>query len=249
MTANNNYTRTIPDAPLPVSMLPRANEVSSQDLLLLIKPNNDPGDKTKALELETLANSDILRFSNVLGGTFTNILTYTGPLPWSNNGSNLCQVETDPRNQVIFFVDGTSESAGQAQVVSGQALKSFQYGLKGMVRSYFPFDDQNYSRNDQYISAGSKDFINNPSIPESYILVHDEFRVCYKGAFMEDPTPLPNVDWASKPAEMRTKTVGLWIAGGVTDNPYKLTPPASYTLKIQALIFKARYAAASLESV
>lgn len=50
MTANNNYNRTIPDAPLPVSMLPRANEVSSQDLLLLVKPNNNLGDKTKALD-------------------------------------------------------------------------------------------------------------------------------------------------------------------------------------------------------
>lgn len=243
------YNRQIPDAPIAPSMLPRASEVSSQDLLLLIKPNNDPGDKTKALELDTLVNSDILRFSNVLGGIFTNIVTYTGPLAWSNEGSKLCQVVTDPRNQVIFFVEGTSESAGQAIQVSGQAQTSFQYGLKGMVRSYFPFDDQNYSRNDQYISAGSKDFINNPSNPESFILVHDEFRVCYKGAFMEDPTPLPNVDWASKPAQMRTKTVGLWIAGGVTANPYKLPPPASYTLNIQALIFKARYGAASLESV
>lgn len=54
MPANNNYTRTIPDAPLPVSMLPRASSVSSKDLLLLVKPNNDPGDKTKGLELGTL---------------------------------------------------------------------------------------------------------------------------------------------------------------------------------------------------
>lgn len=249
MPANNNYTRTIPDAPLPVSMLPRASSVSSKDLLLLVKPNNDPGDKTKALELDTLVNSDLLRFSNVLGGTFTNIVTYTGPLPWSNNGSNLCRVTTDPRNQVIFFVEGTSGSAGPAQVTAGFDLMGFQYGLKGMVRSYFPYDDQNYDRKDQYISAGSKEYIRDPTDPEQFILVHDEDRVCYKGAFMEDPTPLPNVDWASKPAQMRTKTVNLWIAGGVTANPYRLPPPASYTLNIQALIFKARYSSTSLELV
>lgn len=249
MTANNNYNRTIPDAPLPVSMLPRASEVSSQDLLLLVKPNNNLGDKTKALALDTLVNSDILRFSNVLGGTFTNILTYTGPLPWSNTGTRLCQLITDPRNQVIFFVEGTSESAGTPQPYSGGFTTFFQYGLKGMVRSYFPFDDQNYSRNAQYISAGSKEFIRGTTNPDSLILLHDEDRVCYKGAFMEDPTPLPNVDWASKPAQMRTKTVGLWLAGGVTGNPLRLPPPASYTLTIQALIFKARYASTLLESV
>lgn len=249
MTANNNYNRTIPDAPLPVSMLPRANEVSSQDLLLLVKPNNEPGDKTKALELDTLVNSDLLRFSNVLGGTFTNILTYTGPLPWSNTGSNLCRVTTDPRNQVIFFVEGTSGPAGTPQPYSGGVTSAFQYGLIGMVRSYFPFEDQNYSRNDQYISAGSKRYIRNPTDPENFILVHDEDRVCYKGEFRENNTPLPNVDWASKPAQMRSKTVDLYIAGGVTGNPYRLPPPASYTLNIQALIFKARYGATLLESV
>ncbi len=243
MPANNNYTRTIPDAPLPVSMLPRASSVSSKDLLLLVKPNNDPGDKTKALELDTLVNSDLLRFSNVLGGTFTNTVTYTGPLPWSINGSLLCQVTTDPRNQVIFFVEGTSESAGSAQEVLQLAVTHFQYGLKGMVRSRFTYDSQNYDRNDQYISAGSKDYIRDPTDPEQFILVHDEDRVCYKGAFMENPAALSNVDWASAPSPTRIKTVGLWMAGGVTANPYRLTPPASYTLNIQALIFKARYAA------
>lgn len=249
MTANNNYTRTIPDAPLPVSMLPRASEVSSQDLLLLVKPNNEPGDKTRAMELDTLVNSDILRFSNVLGGTFTNILTYTGPLPWSNTGSRLCQLITDPRNQVIFFVEGTSESAGTPQVVSGGATSSFQYGLKGMVRSHFPYDGQKYDRNDQYISAGGKNYIRNPTNPDDFILIRDEDRVCYKGAFMENHAALANVDWASKPAQMRIKTVGLWIAGGVTDNPYRLTPPASYTLNIQALIFRTRRGLDSFESV
>lgn len=235
------YNRTIPDAPLPVSMLPRADEVSSQDLLLLVKPNNDPGNKTRALELDTLVNSDILRFSNVLGGTFTNTITYTGPLPWSTTGSNLCRVTTDPRNQVIFFVEGTSESAGTPQPYSGGVTTAFQYGLKGMVRSYFPYSDENYDRNNQYISAGSKRFTRTSTDPDIFTLAHDEDRVCYKGEFRENHAALPMVDWASKPAEMRTKTVDLWIAGGVTDNPYRLPPPASYTLSIQALIFKARY--------
>lgn len=249
MPANNNYTRTIPDAPLPVSMLPRASSVSSKDLLLLVKPNNDPGDKTKALELETLVNSDILRFSNVLGGIFTNTVTYTGPLPWSNNGSNLCRVMTDPRNQVIFFVGGTSESAGSPRVVSGGLAVSFQYGLKCMVRSHFPYDGQSYDRNDQYISAGSKFYIRDPTEPDDVILIHDEDRVCYKGAFMENSAALSNVDWASKPAQMRIKTVDLYIAGGVTGSPYRLPPPASYTLNIQALIFKTRRGSTSLELV
>jgi hypothetical protein len=65
------YNRTIPDAPLPVSMLPRASEVSSQDLLLLIKPNNEPGDKTKALALDTLVNFLSLGTANLQDGSVT----------------------------------------------------------------------------------------------------------------------------------------------------------------------------------
>ena len=54
MPANNNYNRTIPDAPLPVSMLPRPEALTAQDLLLLIQPNNEQGHKTKALTLAML---------------------------------------------------------------------------------------------------------------------------------------------------------------------------------------------------
>lgn len=58
MPANNNYNRTIPDAPLPVSMLPRpesATALTVNDLLLLIQPGNDQGQKCKALTLAMLA--------------------------------------------------------------------------------------------------------------------------------------------------------------------------------------------------
>lgn len=243
------YDKLVPPSPVTPTMLPLATELDVRDVSVIVQPYKTDGKKTRQFTLAQLADSEILRFSNVLGGTLTNTITYTGPLEWSNTGSKLCQVTTDPRNQVIFFVEGTSESAGSAQVVAEWTLMSFQYGLKGMVRSHFPFDEQHYDRNDQYISAGSKRYIRDPTDPEGFILVHDESRVCYKGAFMEDPTPLPKVDWASKPAQMRIKTVELWMAGGVTSNPYKLTPPESYTLNIQALIFKAGYDAALLEPV
>ena len=56
MPANNNYNRTIPDAPLPVSMLPRPEALTAKDLLLLIQPGNPIGQKNKALTLSLLAN-------------------------------------------------------------------------------------------------------------------------------------------------------------------------------------------------
>lgn len=50
-----NYERTIPDAPLPISMLPRAEQLTLQDLFLLTQPGNPQGHRSKALTLQMLA--------------------------------------------------------------------------------------------------------------------------------------------------------------------------------------------------
>lgn len=50
------YNRQIPDAPIAPSMLPRvaAADLTSQDVLILTQPGNNPGQKNKGLELGTL---------------------------------------------------------------------------------------------------------------------------------------------------------------------------------------------------
>ena len=50
----------VPDAPLPVSMLPRATAPTQNDLLYLVQPGNVPGQRSKSLTLETLVDSDVL---------------------------------------------------------------------------------------------------------------------------------------------------------------------------------------------
>lgn len=50
------YNRQIPDAPIAGSMLPRATELTLDDLLVLIQPGNPIGQKNKALALSVLAN-------------------------------------------------------------------------------------------------------------------------------------------------------------------------------------------------
>ena len=49
------YNRQIPDAPIAASMLPRATELTPDDILVLIKPNNPIGQKNKSLTLSLLA--------------------------------------------------------------------------------------------------------------------------------------------------------------------------------------------------
>ena len=50
------YDRHIPDAPIAPSMLPRvsAENLTSQDVLILTQPGNNPGQKNKGLELGVL---------------------------------------------------------------------------------------------------------------------------------------------------------------------------------------------------
>lgn len=50
------YNRQIPDAPIAGSMLPRAESLTLDDILVLIKPGNPIGQKNKSLELPVLAD-------------------------------------------------------------------------------------------------------------------------------------------------------------------------------------------------
>lgn len=50
------YNRQIPDAPIAGSMLPRATELTLDDILLLTQPGNPIGQKNKALTLSLLAS-------------------------------------------------------------------------------------------------------------------------------------------------------------------------------------------------
>lgn len=62
------YNHPIPDAPVAPSMLPRvaAADLTSQDVLVLTQPGNNPGQKNKGLELGALFDSQV----------FTERLTY-----------------------------------------------------------------------------------------------------------------------------------------------------------------------------
>ena len=108
-----NYTRVIPEAPLPVSMLPRPESLSLQDLLLLVQTESVPGQKTKAATLSQIA--DFLQLGNfseitlngsngkklVLNG---NGITYTTP----PTPGNLDQYEiTANDNGVQIAINGT----------------------------------------------------------------------------------------------------------------------------------------------
>jgi hypothetical protein len=232
-------------------MLPAAAPLKKADLLYVVQPGTNPGEKARSLSIEALAGSDVLRFGSAVRGIMSNIITYTGALPWSGTGTRICRVRTDPRNQVIFFVEGTSGSAGEAGEFGQQTYTGYQYGLKAMVRSYFYYNDQDYDRNDQYITAGNKQYLYD-SDSDSFRFLFDQDRPTYKGSFFESHLPwVETINWDRYPEghDVRTKEVDLYLAGGVTGNPYRLSPPSSYTIKVQALITPAQCKADVLQSL
>ena len=74
------YNRQIPDAPIAGSMLPRASELTLDDLLVLIQPGNPIGQKNKALVLSMLA--DWLADGNM--GPFKTGEIHVGASTWKN---------------------------------------------------------------------------------------------------------------------------------------------------------------------
>lgn len=74
------YNGKIPDAPIAGSMLPRASELTLDDLLVLIQPGNPIGQKNKALVLSMLA--DWLADGNM--GPFKTGEIHVGASTWKN---------------------------------------------------------------------------------------------------------------------------------------------------------------------
>lgn len=74
------YNRQIPDAPIAGSMLPRATELTLDDILVLIQPGNPIGQKNKSLALAALA--DWLANGNM--GPFKTSEINVGTSIWKN---------------------------------------------------------------------------------------------------------------------------------------------------------------------
>lgn len=105
------YNRQIPDAPIAGSMLPRATELTLDDILVLIQPENQIGQKNKALTLSLLAywladgNMDQIKTSeiNVGASTWKNVED-VGP-----SISNLYSLAAGIIEAAVKFKVGSSE--------------------------------------------------------------------------------------------------------------------------------------------
>jgi hypothetical protein len=116
-------------------MLPRATELTKYDLLYLVQPGNEISRRSKSLTLETLTDSDVFRFEGVRNAVIkSNILAYTGSLATTSSDqyTEICHLDIDPRLYVEFHVWGNSDLATDCR---------YTYGLRGKTVQYYEFED------------------------------------------------------------------------------------------------------------
>lgn len=133
------YNRQIPDAPIAGSMLPRPTALTAQDLLLLIQPGNNLGQKNKALTLAMLAaflgNSqfDEITITGANGKTLVlngDGSTYTKP-PTAGTLDRFTITEND--NGIEVAVRGPQVSRVVKMATDEISISRTQYGLESKV--------------------------------------------------------------------------------------------------------------------
>ena len=213
------YKHPIPDSPIALSMLPRvaAADLKKNDLLYLVKPGNNLGERCKSLELETLFSSDLFKFAGVYNSVVkSNILEYSGALAAtsSNQYTEVCHLDVNVRSDVVFHVWGSSDKAGEG---------SYEYGLRGKTVQYYLGEDIS-----RILEAMS------PSVYQASDDVNPSNPV-YNAVFGLNP-----YDFYVSPA-IPTKRVTLYLSTGTTFSPYHATDPSSFSLNIQATIYPSKY--------
>lgn len=223
----------VPDAPLPISMLPQVETLTKNDLLLVTQPGNEQGRRSRSMSLDQLFSSDVSRFQSPLI-VKSNILTYSGALAGTQSGNTYTEVahlDIDPRLDVDFHVWGTSNQAASS------SMTRFGYGLRARVRQMYLPDDQD---RDLIATAYAGDFFKNedtqfgPGVP-----TYNAMFGCVP--YNYDP-PLNVL------AMYPTKRVTLFLSSGVSPNPQQATGPTSYSLSIQATIYPSRYDSSILKA-
>lgn len=209
----------IPDAPLPVSMMPRVETPLKSDLLYLVQPGNNPGERSRSIELETLMNSDVFRLHGLRNGIIkSNILEYTGALAATSSSqyTEVCHLDVDVLSDVVFHVWGSSDAA-----TKGSGGTRYQYGLRGKTEQYYEGEDIG-----KVLEAMSP----------SYYQDGDD-----------TPSPVYNAVFGLKPYEfdispaIPTKRVTLYLSTGTSFSPYQATDPSSFSLNIQATIYPSKF--------
>lgn len=220
----------VPNAPLPISMLPDAEPLTLGDFLLVTQPNNTPS-RSRRLSIQSLLNSN--PFIQAPSGIVSNVVQYTGALPQCTFAASSSRLMVSLEVPVIYDVEfrvwGSSNGATPS---SGSS--SYSYGLTAITREYYSGDDLDRDEiHSHYV--GHKDESTDIPTPR------------YSAVF--PVPPLPYTPSASELATYPNKRVRLYLSSGTDASQYQATRPSEFTLKIQAVLRPAKYEAELLTLV
>lgn len=238
------YNHPIPDAPVAPSMLPRvaAADLTSQDVLVLTQPGNNPGQKNKGLELGALFDAPFAGPSYAAGAapkfyefTYDGAIPRTGIAPGKTGsltcGTQIAYLEVPFKHQAIFWIDGYSETA----TTSGEDNTDYTYALRITARSLWsPHDDEDHDlffpcfTGLRQMSSGNIGYEPTMYFPS----VGEKVPYTARGQW-----------WLHNPAhgadipDTVTKELTLFAFGGGSNSPYQATDPSAYHLNIHVLVF------------
>lgn len=237
------YNHPIPDAPVAPSMLPRvaAADLTSQDVLVLTQPGNDPGQKNKGLELGALFGAPFAAsvYAAATAPKFYEF-TYNGELPKTGIapggqgvlglGTRIAYLEVPFKHQAIFWIDGYSSTA-----TTSDDHRNYTYALRITARSLWsPHDDEYH---DLFFPC----FTGLRQISEGNI--GNEPTMDFPSVGAKVPYTARGQWWLHNPAhgvdipDTVTKQLSLFAKGGGSASPYQATDPSSYHLNIHVLVF------------
>lgn len=216
----------VPDAPLPISMLPDSEPLTLGDLFLITQPTNTTA-RSRRVSVQSLLNSN--PFIQAPSGIVSNVAQYTGALPQCAVTTSSSRLMVSLDVPVIYDVDfrvwGTSGTA------TATSQEGYEYGLTAITRmSYNPEDVDHDEVHSLYVG---RRFNDGEAITDLNSPIH------YSALF-----PVPPFAYSPTAAELGaypTKNVKLYLSSGTSPSPYQAQRPSSFTLKIQALLRPAKY--------
>ena len=229
MPYNPNFT---PDAPLPISMLPDAEPLNLDDLLLVTQLGNTTG-RSRRLSIGALINSTPL--VNAPSGLASNVLDFSGALPqcvasYSSSAQMVAVLDVPVLCDVEFRVWGTSG------LCTPTSQNFYEYGLTAITESnWAPDGDQDRRETHKLFIAKRYDDSSELTNPIGYSAVF--------------PVPTtPKVPTDIELANYPTRRVKLDLSSGTSASLYQASPPSTFTLKIQAICKPMNYSAELLRS-
>lgn len=187
--------RQIPDAPVPISMIPQAETLQGTDIVVVVQPLNAPGQKVRTMTLSQLA-------SFIAAGELGEIVFMNVNGFRSTVGKNGYSYHHDPDQSYNAKLDYAIDSNGIHAVLatSGYTKKFETDGTKAVVTKTQGGLVDKVEVFDNYIQLTHQTRVNNQVVTQTSKFGWDELRARILGVMIDENNVIP-LYWDNTNAE------------------------------------------------